>query len=51
MCVYLTIGNGWGVNEIEDKPFYGLKGFREATALFEEAIDNGKYAQLISKER
>lgn len=51
MCVYLTIGNGWGVNEIDEKPYYGLSGYREALALFEKAMDDGKYAKLVSKER
>ena len=51
MCVYLTIGNGWGVNEIDSKPYYGISGYREALALFEKAIDDGKYADIVSRER
>lgn len=51
MVVYLTIGNGWGVNEIDSKPYYGITGYREALALFEKAMDDGKYAQLHVKER
>ena len=50
MCVYLTIGNGWGVNEIDNKPFYGMSGYHEALALFEKAIDEHKFASLTARE-
>ena len=46
MCVYLTIGNGCGVMECDEKPFYGLSGYREALKLFEKAIDDKKFAKL-----
>ena len=46
MVVYLTIGNGWGVNEIDHKPYYGMGGYREEIALFEKAIDYHKYASI-----
>ena len=50
MCVYLTIGNGWGANEIDNKPFYGMGGYHEALALFEKAIDKHKFASLTARE-
>lgn len=46
MVVYLTIGNGWNVREIDNKPYYGMSGYREALALFEKAIDDHKYASI-----
>lgn len=50
MCVYLTIGNGWGANEIDNKPFYGMSGYHEALVLFEKAIDKHKFASLSTRE-
>lgn len=51
MCVKLTVGNGWGVQEIDNKAYYGFAGYREAIAKFEEAIDKGKFAQITVAAR
>ena len=48
MCVYLSIGNGWGVMEYDNVPFYGMAGYKKALALFEQALDDHKFASLTA---